>query len=117
MWMDAFYRARTTTTTTQNSSKLSVDGSPLPGDPAAALSLPRTEDAAILASIKTSQPSSSPSMSPQPVEGKDAATATSGKAVEKSPEESAGKLAANDEEAAAASPMETDTVAATVVRS
>ncbi|CAK9262321.1 unnamed protein product [Sphagnum jensenii] len=110
-------RARTTTTTTQNSSKLSVDGSPLPGDPAAALSLPRTEDAAILASIKTSQPSSSPSMSPQPVEGKDAATATSGKAVEKSPEESAGKLAANDEEAAAASPMETDTVAATVVRS
>jgi hypothetical protein len=111
-------RARTTTTTTtQNSSKLSVDGSPLPGDPAAALSLPQTEDAAILASIKTSQPSSSPSMSPQPVEGKDAATATSGKAVEKSPEESAGKLAANDEEAAAASPMETDTVAATVVRS
>jgi hypothetical protein len=117
MWMDAFYRARTTTTTTQNSSKLSVDGSPLPGDPAAALSLPQTEDAAILASIKTSQPSSSPSMSPQPVEGKDAATATSGKAVEKSPEESAGKLAANDEEATAASPMETDTVAATVVRS
>ncbi|KAH8942440.1 hypothetical protein BDL97_14G099600 [Sphagnum fallax] len=110
-------RARTTTTTTQNSSKLSVDGSPLPGDPAAALSLPQTEDAAILASIKTSQPSSSPSMSPQPVEGKDAATATSGKAVEKSPEESAGKLAANDEEATAASPMETDTVAATVVRS
>lgn len=114
MWMDAFYRARTTTTTTQNSS---VDGSPLPGDPAAPLSLPRTEDAAILASIKTSQPTSSPSMSPQPVEGKDAATATSGKAVEKSPEESAGKLAANDEEAAAASPMETDTVAVTVVRS
>ncbi|CAM6034577.1 unnamed protein product [Sphagnum compactum] len=111
-------RARTTTTTTtQNSSKLSVDGSPLPGDPAAALSLPRTEDAVILASIKTSQTSSSPSMSPQPVEGKDAATATSGKAVEKSPEESAGKLAANDEEATAASPMETDTVAATVVRS
>jgi hypothetical protein len=56
-------------------------------------------------------------MSPQPVEGKDAAIATSGKAVEKSPEESAGKLAANDEEAAAASPMETDTVAATAVRS
>ncbi|KAH9542127.1 hypothetical protein CY35_14G099600 [Sphagnum magellanicum] len=110
-------RARTTTTTTQNSSILSVDGSSLPGDPAAALSLPRTEDAAILASIKTSQPSSSPSMSPQPVEGKDAAIATSGKAVEKSPEESAGKLAANDEEATAASHMETDTVAATVVRS
>jgi hypothetical protein len=57
-------------------------------------------------------------MSPEPVEVKDGAIATSGKAVEKSPEESAGKLAVNnDEEAAAASPMETDTVATTAVRS